>query len=226
MHRPEAELATSTRVSTVAFSPAATAQLLSCGSADGGVTLWDCGEAAAVRTFRDHTRRVWSLAYSTLQPDTFVSGSDDGTLRLWQSGQTRSVLSIALGTAVCCVATNPLDAHLVAAGTAGHALAVYDTRHAKAPLACFSGAAVPPSVPGWFGSNMRAGELALSGLGAREWEADGTRSRWVPEGAQSLPAMQQRHRGSGTERVAPPNVPDSPPHSGPWPSCTDALHSV
>jgi WD40 repeat protein len=166
-HTPECELTTPARVSSVAFSTAQAAHLLSCGSTDGVITLWDVEKGAAVQAFTDHSKRVWSVVYSPQQPETFISGSDDGTLRFWRNDQQQSWLKVDLGTAVCCVATNPKDSNLVAAGTAGHSLAIYDIRHTKAPLALFSGApatwiAHPPAVALWM--LCVSGRLAIASV--------------------------------------------------------------
>ena len=33
--------------------------------------------------FAEHTKRVWSVDFSNTDPQRFLSGSDDGTVRLW-----------------------------------------------------------------------------------------------------------------------------------------------
>ena len=34
-------------------------------------------------SFEEHTKRVWSVDFSQTDPTRFLSGSDDGTVRLW-----------------------------------------------------------------------------------------------------------------------------------------------
>ena len=36
-----------------------------------------------VATFEEHLKRVWSVDFSQTDPTRFLSGSDDGTVRLW-----------------------------------------------------------------------------------------------------------------------------------------------
>ena len=55
------------------------------GSLDKTVKLFNVNDGAVLRTFKNHTREVTSLA---LLPDglRFVSGSDDGTARIAYHG--------------------------------------------------------------------------------------------------------------------------------------------
>ena len=34
-------------------------------------------------SFEEHAKRVWSVDFSQTDPTRFLSGSDDGTVRLW-----------------------------------------------------------------------------------------------------------------------------------------------
>jgi hypothetical protein len=140
IHTPLRELPTRARVSFLTCSPADPHRLLSCGAPQSHITLWDTEAAAEVQTFSDHQQRVWSIAFAPKQPSLFASGSDDHTLRLWNTEQATSTLSVDLKTNVLCVAANPWDAHVFALGTAGHSVAVYDIRHVGKPLAHFPGA--------------------------------------------------------------------------------------
>lgn len=45
-------------------------------------------------TFEEHSKRVWSVDYSTIDPTRLVSGSDDGTIKVWSLNQESSVASI------------------------------------------------------------------------------------------------------------------------------------
>lgn len=140
VHTPAGEIPTETRVSVLAFSPARASHIVSSGAPDTHISLWDAETAAEIQRFQDHNQRVWSLAFSQKQPTVFASGSDDCTLRLWSTEQQRSTLTIGFDTNVCCVAACPWDAHMFAAGTAGHSMAVYDVRYPAAPVSNLTGA--------------------------------------------------------------------------------------
>ena len=140
VHTPAGEIPTQTRVGVLAFSPACASHIVSSGAPDTHISLWDAETAAEVRQFRDHSQRVWSLAFSQKQPAVFASGSDDCTMRLWAAEQQRSTLTINFDTNVCCVAACPWDANMFAAGTAGHSMAVYDVRYPGTPVSSLTGA--------------------------------------------------------------------------------------
>ena len=140
VHKPQRELPMAGRTSSVAFSPSHEAQLLCCASPNSTVALWNCEAAAEVRSFAEHSARVLSLSFSPVQPHAFASASEDRTVRLWSTRQARSTLVVDLQTNVCCVAMNPWDEHMFAAGTAGHSMYVFDQRHVGKPLAVFPGA--------------------------------------------------------------------------------------
>jgi WD40 repeat protein len=45
-----------------------------------------------VAAFAEHTKRIWSVDFSATDPQRFLSGSDDGTVRLWSiNDQVRCV---------------------------------------------------------------------------------------------------------------------------------------
>ena len=39
--------------------------------------------ATQMATYEEHLKRVWSVDFSQTDPTRFLSGSDDGTVRLW-----------------------------------------------------------------------------------------------------------------------------------------------
>eukprot|EP00967_Tisochrysis_lutea_P119532 scaffold195149_cov19-Tisochrysis_lutea.AAC.2 len=44
--------------------------------------------------FEEHSKRVWSVDYSSIDPTRLVSGSDDGTIKIWTLNQESSIASI------------------------------------------------------------------------------------------------------------------------------------
>ncbi len=49
---------------------------------EGCVTLWDVDTGAAVNEYEAHDKRIWSVDYCTTDPFLFVSGSDDGFIKV------------------------------------------------------------------------------------------------------------------------------------------------
>jgi protein suppressor of PHYA-105 1 len=139
VHTPFRDISAGTRVSALVFSPIQRAHILSCGTSEADITLWDVEMGEEVQRFCGHKQRIWSLAFSLKQPTVFASASDDCSLRLWSTEQPRSTLSITFDTNVCCVAASPWDGHMFAAGTAGHCMSVYDTRYPSMPISNFPG---------------------------------------------------------------------------------------
>lgn len=146
----------STRIASLAFSPINTSQLLSCGDASGAIHLWDVTNSVApslpsagtpaqapapARAFTGHTGRVRSVSYSAQQPHMFASGSDDGTLRVWDvKSSSGAACSADLGSNVCGIAFNPWDENVLACGTAAHSVSVFDIRNCKSPISQVQGA--------------------------------------------------------------------------------------
>ena len=90
---------------------------------------------------------MWSLDFSTLDPTRLVSGSDDGTVRVWSISQRNSPLVIQNKANVCSVQFSPVNANVVAFGSADYKIYAYDLRHTLRPLVTLTGGAVYQSNP-------------------------------------------------------------------------------
>ena len=49
-----------------------------------------------VAAFAEHTKRIWSVDFSATDPQRFLSGSDDGTVRLWSINDQVHILQSRL----------------------------------------------------------------------------------------------------------------------------------
>jgi E3 ubiquitin-protein ligase RFWD2 len=84
-HAPARELTSRCKLSSLAFSPFCREKLMSCDY-EGGVTLWDVGTGQAVREFEAHSKRIWSVACSRLEPGLFATASDDCRVKVRRGG--------------------------------------------------------------------------------------------------------------------------------------------
>lgn len=142
VHYPVWQATTRSKLSSVSWSSYVRPHLLT-ADYDGSIVLWDvstgCTASAEASHFDEHTRRVWSLQFSTLDPLRFVSGSDDGTMRLWNVHQEESVGIMRTPVNVCSVQFSPTNANIVAAGCANHKIYLFDLRRMDAPSAVITG---------------------------------------------------------------------------------------
>jgi len=106
---------------------------------EGVVELWDTQVNSEVASFEEHSRRVWAIDCSPLDPNLLVSGSDDGCVKLWNINCESSVATIHARMNVCTVAFSPVNANLLAFGTADCRTCVYDMRRTQHPIASVTG---------------------------------------------------------------------------------------
>jgi predicted 2-oxoglutarate/Fe(II)-dependent dioxygenase YbiX len=91
------------------------------GGGDGRIRLWSTALQTA-SVLEGHTRWVWSLG---CWKTTLISGSEDGTARVWDTKSARCTRVIASETAVCAAL---IDAGRVVLGGADGSLRVIDAR--------------------------------------------------------------------------------------------------
>lgn len=72
---------------------------------EGCVTLWDVDTGLAVNEYEAHDKRIWSVDSCTADSSLFVSGSDDGWIKVAHSHSTRpcSASLFSLLTSACMV---------------------------------------------------------------------------------------------------------------------------
>ena len=88
-----------------------------------------------------HSHRACACACACAHPSRLLcpspdplSGSDDGTVRLWSVHDQSSVARIAAPANVCSVQFSPTDGHTIAFGCANYRVYLYDLRHAGGAL--------------------------------------------------------------------------------------------
>lgn len=137
-HLPVADIACSSKLNSLAWSSYIKAHIASADCA-GTVCLWDACSLSPVIEFNEHTSRVWSVDLSPSDPTRLLSGSDDGSIRLWSLYQQRSVGKVDCNTNICSVQFCPTDSNMFAAGTTDHKAYLFDARNLSSPLAVLSG---------------------------------------------------------------------------------------
>ncbi|GER50984.1 WD repeat-containing protein RUP2 [Striga asiatica] len=129
-------LCTPAKLSSLKWRPGSGSRLLGSGDYDGVVTEYDLESRAPVFERDEHGgRRVWSLDYHPGPPPLGASGSDDGTVQMWDPrcpDGGRCLPTVRPGRAgpspVCCVEFDPCGGPLMAAGCTDRAIYMYDLR--------------------------------------------------------------------------------------------------
>ncbi|MDI1448597.1 serine/threonine-protein kinase [Polyangium sp. 6x1] len=107
-------------VRAVAFAP--DGSYLAAGRGDGSVMLWATRGWELKSTLTGHSKRLCSLSFlpGVGISGALVSGSEDGTMRIWQVRSAKTHLTLGSGKgAVECVATSPDGKHVASASADG-----------------------------------------------------------------------------------------------------------
>ncbi|XP_002533551.2 protein SPA1-RELATED 3 isoform X2 [Ricinus communis] len=138
IHYPVVEIATRSKLSSVCWNSYIKSQIAS-SNFEGVVQVWDITRSQVLTEMREHERRVWSIDFSSADPTTLASGSDDCSVKLWNINQGVSIGTIRTKANVCSVQF-PLDSsRSLAFGSADHKVYYYDLRNAKVPLCTLVG---------------------------------------------------------------------------------------
>ncbi|PRQ60074.1 putative transcription factor WD40-like family [Rosa chinensis] len=138
-------ICTPAKLSSLRWRPGSSGRVLGSGDYDGVVTEYDLESHLPIFERDEHGgRRVWSLDYSDSDPVLGASGSDDGTLQMWdprcEGGDcVARVAPSESGNPVCCVEFNPFGGPLLAVGCADRKAYVYDVRRMAGPVLSFDG---------------------------------------------------------------------------------------
>eukprot|EP00884_Botryococcus_braunii_P003048 jgi/Botrbrau1/12744/Bobra.67_1s0103.1 len=108
MHYPRFEIATRAKLSSVAFNSYIKNKLVAADT-DGMIALMDSSVGTVGLVYEEHTRTVRSVDFSPGDPSRFVSGSDDGTVRIWTVNCDRCFHTLDLKSPVCSVQWSPTN---------------------------------------------------------------------------------------------------------------------
>ncbi|PPD68897.1 hypothetical protein GOBAR_DD34217 [Gossypium barbadense] len=137
---------TPAKLSSLRWKPGTGGRILGSGDYDGVVMEYDVETKVPIFERDEHGgRRVWSVDYSHSDPFLGASGSDDGTMQMWDprcgevGGSVAKVQPTKSRSSVCCVEFNPFGDALIAAGCADQKAYAYDVRKMVEPVHIFDG---------------------------------------------------------------------------------------
>ncbi|KAJ0964815.1 hypothetical protein J5N97_025953 [Dioscorea zingiberensis] len=132
IHYPVVEMGSGSKVSSICWNSYIKNHIAS-SDFEGVVQVWDVVRSQVFAELREHERRVWSVDFSVADPTKLASGSDDGTVKLWNINQGGSVGTIRTKANVCSVQFPPESSRLLAIGSADHNIYFYDLRNMTLP---------------------------------------------------------------------------------------------
>lgn len=86
IHYPVVEMASRSKLSSICWNGYIKSQIAS-SNFDGVVQVWDVTRSQVFTEMREHEKRVWSVDFSLADPTLLASGSDDGSVKLWNINQ-------------------------------------------------------------------------------------------------------------------------------------------
>ncbi|KAL0353760.1 UNVERIFIED_CONTAM: protein SPA1-RELATED 3 [Sesamum angustifolium] len=138
IHYPVVEMSSRSKLSSICWNSYIKSQIAS-SNFEGVVQVWDVTRSQIFKEMREHERRVWSIDFSVADPTMLASGSDDGSVKLWNINQGVSVGTIKTKANVCCVQFPTDSGRSLAFGSADHRIYYYDLRNSKMPLSTLVG---------------------------------------------------------------------------------------
>jgi len=129
---PRQDIAVRSKLSSVSWSPVETGHVMA-GDYEGAMTLWDVETAKPISIYEEHEKRVWSIDVARDHPVRWVSGSDDGRVKLWTPSSPASIATIEIPNCanICTVRFNPSSPYNLAAGAADHKIYYFDIRQLR-----------------------------------------------------------------------------------------------
>lgn len=138
-------MCTPAKLSSLRWKPGSGGRVLGSGDYDGVVMEYDLERRIPIFERDEHGgRRVWSVDYSHWDPVVAASGSDDGTMQIWDpridgGKSVATVQPSGTRSSVCCVEFNPSGNAFVAVGCTDRKAYCYDVRKMVEPVLVFDG---------------------------------------------------------------------------------------
>ncbi|XP_031121174.1 protein SPA1-RELATED 3 isoform X2 [Ipomoea triloba] len=93
IHYPVVEMSSRSKLSSICWNSYVKSQIAS-SNFEGVVQVWDVTRSQLFMEMKEHERRVWSVDFSVADPTLLASGSDDGTVKLWNINQAILLLHL------------------------------------------------------------------------------------------------------------------------------------
>ncbi|KAL8049683.1 hypothetical protein ABFX02_06G035200 [Erythranthe guttata] len=139
-------MCTPAKLSSLKWRPGSDSRVIGSGDYDGVVMEYDLEKRVPVFERDEHGgRRVWSVDYSHWDPIIGASGSDDGTMQMWdprcEGGKCLASVqpNRAIRSPVCSVEFNPFGGPVVAVGCSDRRIYGYDLRGMSDPVFVLDG---------------------------------------------------------------------------------------
>ncbi|XP_044505312.1 WD repeat-containing protein RUP2-like [Mangifera indica] len=138
-------ICTPAKLGSLRWKPGSSGRVLGSGDYDGVVMEYDLERKVPIFERDEHGgRRVRSVDYTQWDPVLGASGSDDGTMQMWDprcdGGKCIGKVQPSVEKRpVCSVEFHPLGGALVAVGCVDKQAYLYDIRNMAAPVVIFSG---------------------------------------------------------------------------------------
>lgn len=139
-------ICTPAKLSGLRWKPNTNSRVVGSADYDGVITEYDLERCMPIFERDEHGGRcVRSLDYSHFSPTVGVSGSDDGTMQMWDTRDAINSVSMGAarpstsGSPVCSVEFDPNGGELIAVGCADRKAYVYDIRRISHPVSVFHG---------------------------------------------------------------------------------------
>lgn len=93
IHYPVVEMSSRSKLSSICWNSYVKSQIAS-SNFEGVVQVWDVTRSQLFMEMKEHERRVWSVDFSVADPTLLASGSDDGSVKLWNINQAILLLHL------------------------------------------------------------------------------------------------------------------------------------
>ncbi|CAA7397245.1 unnamed protein product [Spirodela intermedia] len=207
MHYPLVEMVSRSKLSSICWKGYIKSQIAS-RDFEGVPQVWDVTRSQVFLERREHERRMWSIDFSLTDPTKLASGSDDGTVKLWNINQNGSTGTIKTKANVHSVQFPPDSAWSLAVGPANYRIYLYDLRSARAPLCILVGHAKTVSYVKFVDSSTLVSASTDNSL--KLWDLSAASSR-VLESPHFLRGLIQLFPIWNISSQLSPSVPLSPP---------------
>eukprot|EP00898_Chlorokybus_atmophyticus_P008924 jgi/Chlat1/9032/Chrsp94S08300 len=138
IHYPVLEMSTRAKLASLCWNSYIKSHVAS-SDYEGVVQLWDATVGTSLMELSEHSKRVWSVDFSRVDPTRLASASDDGRVKIWSISQESSCATIEGKANLCCVNFAPDSTNVVAFGSADYKVFVYDLRCLGRPLSVLGG---------------------------------------------------------------------------------------